>query len=321
MEMLKREMQATGAVTDVAESESAVTEVSSNNGGFTWTGKPAGLEENFGTLTVSYGYGKTIGWQFLAGRDFSAQYRTDSACFVINESAARFMGLQHPVGETIRWKSKWLGVDKSFTVIGVIKDMLMQSPYEAVKPTIFRLGGNANWIYARISPNSSATHAVSKIESVFRDIVPETPLEYKFADDEFARKFVTEVRIGKLAGLFAVLAVFISCMGLFGMASWVAEQRVREIGIRKILGASVVGLWGLLSREFVALVALALVIAIPVAYIAMHRWLGQYQYRTALAWWIFAAAGAGALVLTLITVSYQSLRAARANPVDSLKIE
>jgi putative ABC transport system permease protein len=321
IEMLQREIQATGAVTDVAESESAVTEVSSNNGGFTWKGKPAGLEENFGTLTVSTGYGKTIGWEFLAGRDFSTLYNTDSACFVINESAARFMGLQHPVGETIRWKSKWLGFDKNFTVIGVIKDMLMQSPYEAVKPTIFRLGGNTNWIYARISPNISATSALSKIESVFRAIVPETPFDYKFADDEFARKFATEVRIGKLAGLFAVLAVFISCMGLFGMASWVAEQRVREIGIRKILGASVVGLWGLLSREFVALVALALVVVIPVAYMAMHWWLGQYQYRTALAWWIFAAAGAGALLLTLLTVSWQTVRAARANPVDSLKIE
>ena len=321
-DLLQREIEKTGAVTDMAVSESALTDVSSHNGGFTWPGKPPGLEENFGTLTVSYDYGKTVGWNFLAGRDFSREYNgTDSDGFVINETAAKFMGLEHPVGEKIRWKSNWLGIDKDFTVVGVIRDVLMQSPYAPVKPTIFRLGGNANWIYARLNRSVSATSALAKIAGVFSAITPESPFAYKFVDDEFARKFTTEVRIGKLAGLFAVLAVFISCMGLFGMASFVAEQRVREIGVRKVLGATVVGLWGLLSRDFVALVALALAFAVPGAYFFMHSWLQRYEYRTPMSWWLFAAAGVGAIGLTVLTVSWQTVRAARANPVDSLRAE
>ncbi|HMH24692.1 MAG TPA: ABC transporter permease [Puia sp.] len=320
-DILRSELKKTGAITEIAESESAVTAVSSHNGGFTWNGKDAGVEEDFGTLTVSYEYGKTIGWNFLEGRDFSREYNTDSSGFVINETAAKFMGLKQPVGETVRWKSKWLGFDKEFKIIGVIKDMLMQSPYEPVKPTIFRLGGNANWIYARINPDLSVANALSKIESVFKTLIPATPFEYKFADDEFAKKFATEVRIGQLASLFAILAVFISCLGLFGMASFVAEQRVKEIGVRKVLGASVFNLWRLLSKDFVLLVVLSLVIAGPTAYYFMHRWLQNYQYRTGISWWIFAAAGIGSIFITVLTVSYQSIKAALLNPVISLRAE
>jgi ABC-type antimicrobial peptide transport system permease subunit len=321
LDILQDEVKKTGAISEIAVSESPVTDVSSNNGGFTWKGKPEGLEENFGTLTISSDYGKTVGWEFLEGRDFSREFNTDSSAFVINETAARFMGLAHPVGETIRWKSKWFGFDKDFTIIGVIKDMVMQSPYEPVKPTLFRLGGNANWIFARINPHSSVASALSRIVSVFKSIARDTPFEYKFVDDEFARKFANEERIGKMAALFAILAIFISCMGLYGMASFVVEQRVREIGVRKVLGASVASLWWLLSREFVLLVVLALLIAVPVTYIFIHNWLLQYHYRTPLSWWIFFGAGAGALTITLLTVSYQSIRAALVNPVNALRTE
>jgi ABC-type antimicrobial peptide transport system permease subunit len=320
-DILRSELKKTGAITEMAESESAVTNVSSHNGGFTWNGKAAGVEEDFGTLTVTYEYGKTVGWNFLDGRDFSRDYSTDSSCFVINETAAKFMGLKHPVGETLRWKNKRFGFDKDFKIIGVIKDMLMQSPYGPVKPTIFRLGGNYNWVYARINPSISVTNALSKIALVFKTIIPAGPFEYKFADDEFAKKFAAEERIGKLAGLFAAFAVFISCLGLFGMASFVAEQRIKEIGVRKILGASVFNLWGLLSKDFVALVVLSFLVAAPTAYYFMHNWLQNYQYRTAMAWWIFAAAGAGAVLITLLTVSYQSIKAALVNPVKSLRAE
>ncbi len=197
----------------------------------------------------------------------------------------------------------------------------MQSPYEPVKPTIFRIGGNPNWIYVRINPNMSAANAFSKIENVFKTFIPAAPFEYKFADDEFAKKFITEVRIGKLAGLFAILAVFISCLGLFGMASFVAEQRVKEIGVRKVLGASAFMIWKLLSGDFVVLVILSILIAAPTAYFFMYNWLQNYQYRTEISWWVFAAAAMAAILITILTVSFQSIKAAFLNPVKSLRSE
>ena len=238
------ELKNTNAVAEMAISESPLTDVSSHSSGFDWTGKDPGVEEDFGTLTVDYEYGKTIGWEFTDGRDFSRAYSSsDSSGFVINESAAKYMGFKHPVGETVNWKSKWLNVDKNFKIIGVIKDMVMQSPYETVKPTIFRLGDNPNWIYLRINPNMATSTALAKIELVFKSLIPSVPFEYYFADQEYARKFATEERIGKLAGVFSGLAIFISCLGLFGMASFVSEQRTKEIGLRKVLGATVFNLW------------------------------------------------------------------------------
>ena len=319
--ILQSELKKTGALVEVAESESPLTDISSHNGGFNWNGKDPAITEDFGTLTVTYDYGKTIGWQFLEGRDFSKEFGSDSAGFVINESAAKFMHLKHPVGESIHWKNKWLNIDKDFRILGVIKDMVMQSPYGQAKPTIFRLGGNPNWIYARINPSLSASQALSKIAPLFRQIIPSSTFEYHFADEQYAKKFATEERIGKLAGCFASLAIFISCLGLFGMASFTAEQRVKEIGVRKVLGASVMNLWGMLSKDFVLLVIVSQVIAAPIAYYFMNKWLQHYQYRTNISWWIFALTAAGAITITLATVSYQSIKAALANPVKSLRSE
>jgi putative ABC transport system permease protein len=320
-DLLRNQLKKTGTVADVAESESAVTDVSSHNGGFDWPGKPEGLQEDFGTLTVTYEYGKTVGWQFLAGRDFSRVYGSDSSGFVINESAAKFMGLKQPVGQSIHWRVKWANVDTSFTIIGVIKDMVMQSPYEPVKPTIFRLGGNYNWIYIRVDPHTSAQTALARIGAVFHDVIPWVPFEYRFADDEYAKKFAAEQRVGNVAAVFAVLAILISCLGLFGMALYVAEQRTREIGVRKVLGASVLNLWSLLSREFVWLVGLSLLIGGPIAFWVMHSWLQNYSYHTGLSWWIFALTAVGAIGVTLLTVSYQAIKTALANPVNSLRSE
>ncbi len=320
-DILRNELKNTGAVAEIAESESPVTGISSHNGGFTWEGKDPGIEENFGTLTVTPEYGKTIGWQLADGRDFSREFITDSSGFVINEAAAKYMGMQHPVGETIHWKSKWLSVDKDYKIIGVIKDMVMESPFDPVKPTIFRLGGNPNWIFIRVNPKVSAASALSKIAGVFKKIIPSVPFEYQFADEDYARKFAAEDHIGKLTSFFACLAIFISCLGLFGMASFMAEQRTKEIGVRKVLGATVFNVWRLLSKDFIVLVIISLLIATPVAYYFMHIWLQNYQYRTQIAWWIFAATGIGAIMITLLTVSYQSIKAAMANPVNSLKTE
>jgi len=209
-----------------------------------------------------------------------------------------------------------------FTVIGVVKNMVMNSPYDEVRPVIYNLSNEAGGvILAKINPNSSTKDALSNIEKVFKKFNPEQPFEYRFTDEEYAKKFGNEERIGKLAGFFAALAIAISCLGLFGLTSFVAEQRKKEIGVRKILGASVFNLWTLLSKDFVTLVLISFLVATPMAYYFMHNWLQNYQYRTAMSWWVFLAAGCGALTITLVTVSFQSIKAALTNPVKSLRTE
>ena len=216
---------------------------------------------------------------------------------------------------------KW-GDNRTYKIVGVIKDMLMQSPYEPVKQTFYFLDyENVNWIVLKLNPNKSAQESIAKIEAVFKKYIPSAPFDYRFADDEFAAKFANEVRIGKLATFFAALAIFISCLGLFGLASFVAEQRTKEIGIRKVLGASVANLWGMLSKDFVLLVIISCFIAAPLAYYFMSKWLLKYEYRTGISWWVFAASATGALVITILTVSFQAIKAALANPVKSLRSE
>jgi len=320
-DVLRNELKNTGAVTEVAESESPVTGISSNNAGFTWKGKDLGVEEKFGTLTVTAEYGKTIGWQFKDGRDFFKGSAADSSGFVINEAAAKYMGMQNPVGETIHWKSKWNNVDKDYRIIGVIKDMVMESPYNEIRPVVFRLGENPNWIFIRINPQVSVSSALPKIAAVFKKIVPAVPFTYNFADEDYAKKFAAEEHIGKLTRFFSCLAILISCLGLFGMAMFMAEQRTKEIGVRKVLGASVFTLWRLLSKDFVALVIISAVIATPMAWYFMSKWLQSYQYRTPISWWVFALTATGMLFITLLTVSYQCIKAALANPVKSLRSE
>lgn len=315
-DVVKNELRETGSIIEMSESGSPTTEVWSTNSGFEWKGKAAGMAVDFPNIEVSLDYGKTVGWQFLDGRDFSRDFLTDSAGFVLNETAAKFMQLKNPVGETISWDGT------PFKVIGVIKDMIVESPYSAVRPTLFHLSKDqGNVVLIKIDPKTSARNALAKIETVFKKYNPEQPFEYQFVDEDYAKKFGNEQRIATLASFFAILAIFISCLGLFGMASFVAEQRTKEIGVRKVLGATVFGLWRLLSKDFVVLVIISLLIAIPVAYYFMHGWLENYQYRTTISWWIFVASGAGAILITLMTVSFQAIKAAIANPVKSLRTE
>jgi ABC-type antimicrobial peptide transport system permease subunit len=204
----------------------------------------------------------------------------------------------------------------------VIKDMLMDSPYDNARQTIYFMDSyNVNFMILKLNPNKSASESIAKVEAVFKQFIPSAPFDYKFADREFAAKFATEERIGKLSTFFTVLAVFISCMGLFGLASFVAEQRTKEIGIRKVLGASVANLWGMLSKDFVILVCISCLIAIPIAWYLMSEWLQKYTYHTAINCWVFVLAGCGGLILTLLTVSFQAIKAAIANPVKSLKTD
>lgn len=319
-DVLTNELKRSGAVTDIAAAQSPLTGVWSHSEGFQWKDQDPASHQDFATLNVSAEYGRTVGWQFLDGRDFRPGYSTDSAGFVINESAARVMGLAHPVGQTISWTSRWRGdTAQFFSILGVVKDMVMESPYDPVKPTVFFLGGSYNWITVRLDPHAAAGASLEKIAAVFKATAPNVPFEYKFADQEYALKFAAEERIGKMAGLFAALAVFISCLGLFGMSAFMAEQRTREIGIRKVLGASIPNVLGLLSQDFLKLIGLSLLIGMPLTWYAMNQWLNQYTYRTPLSWWIFATAGLATLALTILTISYQSIRAALTNPVKSLR--
>jgi putative ABC transport system permease protein len=315
-DLLREDLKGSGAVKEMAESSSPLTGVWSNNDGFTWPGMDPNLDVDLATIWVTHEFGKTVGWQFKEGRDLSRDFATDSSAIVINEAAVRFMNLKQPLGTVVRWN------DRNYNVVGVIKDMLMESPYEPVKQSVFFLDyNNVNWIVMKLNPNKSPHESIAKIETAFKKYIPSAPFEYKFADSEFASKFAAEERVGKLATFFAVLAIFISCLGLFGLASFVAEQRTKEIGLRKVLGASVANLWQMLSKDFVWLVVIACVIAVPVAYAFMSEWLKKYPYRTHISWWIFAAAIAGALVITVLTVSFQAIKAAVRNPVKSLRVE
>jgi len=314
--VVKHELEKNGAIASIAESGSPTTGDYSSNSGFDWRGKDPAQAVEFPNIDVSVDYGKTVGWQFTAGRDFSPSFLSDSLAFVLNETAVKFMGLKNPVGEIVKWDGQ------PFHVIGVIKDMVSESPYEPVRPTLYHmLKGGGDYVIAKINPKVSPHEALSKIEKTFKTYNPAQPFEYQFVDDAYAEKFGNEERIGKLASSFAGLAIFISCLGLFGMASFMAEQRIKEIGVRKVLGATVFNLWQLLSKDFVILIIVSLIIATPVSYYFMHKWLLGYQYHAEVSWWIFAVTAAGAMIITLLTVSYQSIKAALANPVKSLRSE
>ncbi|HEY6900325.1 MAG TPA: ABC transporter permease [Puia sp.] len=318
--MLRTGLKNTGAVTEMAESSSPLTEIWSSNDGFDWPGRPPSLPTEFNTIWSSPEYGRLIDWKIKEGRDFSEDFHSDSASIILNEASVKYMGLKNPVGTIIR-RGRGDNIRK-YTVIGVVKDVLMTSPYHNVTQGLYFMDyNNVNWILLRLNPNQGASQSIAKIETVFKKLIPSAPFEYKFADKEFSAKFAAEERIGKLSTFFAALAIFISCLGLFGLASFVAEQRTKEVGIRKVLGATVTNLWGLLSKDFVILVGISCLISAPIAWLFMHSWLQKYSYRTPITGWAFAVTGFGALLITLFTVSIQAIKAALANPVKSLRSE
>jgi ABC-type antimicrobial peptide transport system permease subunit len=314
-EAIRNELLQTRSITEIAESGNLITRGSRTSGGFNWQGKDPNIAGEFATFAVTPGYGKTVNWQFINGKDFTNSSTADSNGLILNETGVKYMGLKNPVGQIVSWD------DKKYTVLGVAKDIIVESPYEPVKPTIFYISNGPGILNIRINPAVSASTALSNIEAVSKKYAPGDPFDYQFVDEAYAKKFGDEERIGKLASFFAVLAVFISCLGLFGMASFMAEQRFKEIGVRKVLGATVFNLWQLLSKDFVVLIIISLLIAIPISYYFMHQWLIGYPYRTEITWWIFAGTAIGTILITLFTVSFQSIKAALANPVKSLKAE
>jgi putative ABC transport system permease protein len=318
--MIKNELLQSGVAIAVTKTNSPLTERWSDGWGQNWKGKDPNDRTNFDRFLADEDLGKTAGLQFIQGRDFDLkQFPTDSAGLIINESSLKVMKFKNPIGQVV----SDLGVD--WHIVGVVKDFILSSPYEPTNPILI-CGAKPsfmqfNIIQIKLNGKNNTADNLKKAETIFRKYNPQYPFEIKFVDEEYARKFDNEQRQGTLAALFAGLTIFISCLGLFGLATYMAENRIKEIGVRKVLGASVAEITTLLSKDFLTLVVISLVIASPVAYWAMSKWLMDYSYRVSINWWVFALAGALSIAIALLTVSYQSVKAALANPVRSLRSE
>ncbi len=321
-DLMRDQFIASGAVKEMSTSSSPTTAVWSNRTGYTWDGKPEGFQEDLAHTSVSYEFVETLGLEIIEGRGFSREFATDSTAVILNETAVKYMGIKDPIGRYIR-DSDTENPNDPMKIIGVVKDLIVQSPYDDVKQAmyVFDNAGNASYFNLRLNPDQSVGASLASIEKTFKANFSHLPFDYQFIDQEYAEKFASEERIASLAKVFTILAIFICCLGLFGLASFVAEQRTKEIGIRKILGASASHLWALLSKDFVTLIVISLLVASPVAYYAMSQWLQKFTYRTDVSWSIFLIAGLGALIITIITISLQAIRTVTANPADSLRTE
>ncbi|MGH2563088.1 MAG: ABC transporter permease, partial [Ginsengibacter sp.] len=292
---------------------------------FKWQGKSPGNDISIAFRNVSPEFVNTSGMKIIDGRDFSNNVSSQKSNVIINESMAKLMGKESAVGKIIqsaRGHSDSLLTD--VTVVGVVKDYVYGNIYDGkAAPLILFCNSpeDQDFLYVRLKPQSNAAQVLSKIQEVMKKDNAAYPLEYKFVDDQFSEMFSNEIQVSKVSGVFAALAIIISCLGLFGLATYTAESRIKEIGIRKVLGASVAGITTLLSRDFLQLVAIACLIAFPVAWWIMHSWLQNYEYRIGISWWIFFIAGLASVLIALLTVSFQAIKAAIANPVKSLRTE
>jgi hypothetical protein len=299
----------------MAKSNFPVTGSMAADAAISWEGKDPNLHPLVAMNSCSHDFPATNGFQFVDGRDFSRELATDSSAVIINERAANLIGKDKALGMKIRF-----GSGKERTVVGIIRDQIRWTPFSKQSPHMYFVSYDGmGYLTMRLNPAMSATNALKKVEEVIHRRDPGSPFEYKFQDEDYARLFHDQERMGKLAAIFAVLAIAISCIGIFGLAAFAASRRIKEIGIRKVLGASVFKLWGMLSLEFIWLVLLAIAIAFPVAWYLTQQWLAQYEYRVEVSWMIFALTGVLALAVTLLTVTYQALRAAWMNPVNSLR--
>lgn len=315
-ELLRHELMQTGGISEMSESSGPTTDIWSNETGYMWEGKDANSEPMFGTLSCTHDFGKTINWKIKKGRDFSRDFPSDSSAVILNETAARLIGSADIIGKTLT------NDGESFHVIGVVGDMVMESPYAAVRPVIFNL--DYQWprvTNIRLSGDMTVAESMTKVMEVFKKLGHGNVHEFRFADEEYNVKFESENRVSRIARLFTVLAILIACLGLFGLSTFMAEQRQKEIGIRKVLGASAMNLWRMLSKDFILLVILSCVIAVPIAYYFMNNWIQNFEYRAGLSIWAFVLACMGALSITIITVSFQAIKIALTNPVNSLKSE
>lgn len=314
-EALKQELISNTQIASVNSSFSPLTGIYQNSAVDKWPGKSPDANVLFAFVGVGFDYAKTVGARIISGRDFSEQFKSDSNAVVINRAAMDIMNLENPIGEKI---SFW---DSDYTIIGVMEDIVMESPFQRVRPLIVFHQPWANIVTIRLEETNDLPSSIQRVESVFKKYSPSYPFAYSFVDDDFGKKFSAINLIDNLFKIFASLTILISCLGLFGLAAFTAEQRTKEIGIRKVLGASVRSIMVLLSKDFSKLVIIAFVIAAPLAWWGLSQWLENYPYRVALQWWVLVAAGMLSLVLAIVTVSSQAIKAAVNNPVNSLRSE
>lgn len=312
---IKLDLLASGVVEAVTKSNSQITDINSNNF-LGWPGKPEDLRVIFTTIATEYDYTKTMGIKLLEGRDFSEDFKSDTASILINKAALDLMNLKEPIGTEL---DLWGGKRK---LIGVTDNVLMGSPYDPVKPMFVIL--DPEWIdvvTVRLKKTKDLQASIATVKNIFEKHAPAYPFEYRFADVEFQKKFTTINLTSQLASLFATLTIIITGLGLFGLAAFTAEQRTKEIGIRKVLGASVPSLVRLISKDFSVLVIISFVLSSPIAWWLLSKYLERYTIRTTITWWVFPITGLIALLFALIIVSTQALRAAHANPATSLRNE
>lgn len=311
---LRNELLQSGLVQSVTTSNSPATEHDGTGTLENWPGKQPGETAQVAYIGISENYFHTLGIGMSEGMEFGGA--ADTASMILNEAAVKRLHLKDPLNQLFIFDKQRIRVK------AVVKNSLMGSAFSSVNPTIYYY--EPRWwtfLIYRLSPHVETHEAMEKLAKIFNKYAPSFPYSYRFADEDYNKKFRLEELVGKLSGIFATLAIFISCLGLFGLAAYVAEQRTKEIGVRKVLGASVFSLWQLMSKDFVALVFVSLLVAIPAAYYFMHNWLQGYEYHTQLSWWIFAVTAIAAILIALITVSFQSIKAAMMNPVKSLRSE
>ncbi|MEO9205668.1 MAG: ABC transporter permease [Gammaproteobacteria bacterium] len=319
---IKNELINSGIATSVTQSGNPITQRWSDSWGFQWPGSTKTDEKiDFVRLQSDADFTKTIGVQLLQGRDIDVyKFPTDSTAIVLNEAAVKAMRLKEPIGALV----KQSGDSEQFHVVGVMKDFVLESPFQQkINPLMLFGPGNmfAQILHIKLNPAKTTKANIAGAEAIFKKYNPQYPFEYVFADESYAKKFDNAQRTGTLAGLFAALTIFISCLGLFGLATYMAENRIKEIGIRKVLGASVTGIASLLSKDFLRLVIISFIIAAPIAWWAMSKWLDGYSYRVTISWKVFALAAIVSVLIAILTVSYQAVKAAMANPVKSLRAE
>ena len=315
-ELVKNELINTGAVISVSKSNTPITRGGIETDRLKWEGMDLNAKVSFELMTAREDFIKTNGLRLLAGRDIDvAVFPTDTASCLINEAALKITGFKNPIGQIVKEDSI------NWKIVGVIKDFLIGNPYQATKPLLVKAANDANFINIRLSKHNSFKQNVKISETIVKKYNPNYITEIQYADKDYAIKFKGAEITAALANSFALIAIFISCLGLFGLATFMAGNRTKEIGIRKVLGASVMGITSLLAKDFMKLVMIAIVIASPIAWLIMNFFLRDFYYRTNISWWILMGAGAAALFIALFTISFQTIKAAIINPVKSLKTE
>jgi putative ABC transport system permease protein len=281
-----------------------------------WDGKDPNSKPMFSNLSVGYDFVKTMKLHLIAGRDYSKDFGTDSVGYILNEEAVKKTGYKDPIGKSLTF---W---QKKGKIIGILQNFHFTSLHDPIGPLIVHFGEKEGWGNALVRTQAGKTkEAVAGLEQLCRQLNPKFPFTYHFADDEYRNQYKSEAIVHKLSNCFAGLAIFISCLGLLGLAMFTAEQRTKEFGIRKVLGAGASTLFVLLSKDFLVLVLVAFVPASLLAWWGMNTWLQNFAYHVRVEWWVFLLAGSLALLIALITVSFQAIKVAVANPVRSLRTE